>query len=58
MHLTDIIFGARYSNHEERMFILASIEDAYKSTIKCWKAALGKKDFQMATDKIWQFTKQ
>ena len=57
MQLTDVIFGARYSNHEERMFILASIEVPSEGTIKCWKAALGNKDFQMATDKIWKVTK-
>ena len=55
MRLTDVIFGARYSNHEERLFILASIKD-YDDEVKSWKAALGDKNFQMARDQIWQFT--
>jgi hypothetical protein len=58
IQLTDVIFGARYLNHEERMFILASIEVPSEGTIKFWKAALGNKNFQMATDKIWKVSKQ
>ncbi len=55
MRLTDVIFGARYSDYEEMTFVVASIPSVSKETISWWKSTLGNENFKMTPGKIWKF---